>query len=97
MLPQRRPPTHPREILLAQFLLPRKLRQNDAAARMQMSANRLNEVIRGKRGVTADTALQLAKLLKTTPEFGLTLQNTYDLYKAKQAMRHTTTRARDQA
>jgi addiction module HigA family antidote len=56
---------------------------------MQMSANRLNEVIRGKRGVTADTALPLAKLLKTTPKFWLNLQNSYDLYKAKQDMRRT--------
>ena len=87
MLPTRRSPTHPGEILLAEFLIPRKLRQNDAAARMQMSANRLNEVIRGKRGVTADSALRLAKLLKTTPEFWLNLQNAYDLYRAKQAMR----------
>jgi addiction module HigA family antidote len=57
-----------------------------AAAQMGISANRLNEVIRGKRGVTADTALRLAKLLKTTPEFWLNLQNAYDLYKAKQVM-----------
>ena len=51
-----------------------------------MSLNRLNELIRGKRGVTADTALRLAKLLKTTPEFWLNLQNAYDLYEAKQAI-----------
>ena len=53
---------------------------------MGVSVNRLNELIRGKRGVTADTALRLAKLLKTTPEFWLNLQNAYDLYEAKQAM-----------
>ena len=53
---------------------------------MGISSNRLNELIRGKRGVTADTALRLAKLLKTTPEFWLNLQNAYDLYEAKHAI-----------
>jgi addiction module HigA family antidote len=83
---RRRAPTHPGEILLVEFLQPQQLPQRVAAAQMGISANRLNEVIRGKRGVTADTALRLAKLLKTTPEFWLNLQNAYDLYKAKQVM-----------
>ena len=86
MIPKHRPPTHPGEILLEEFLKPLKIAQVDAAARMGISANRLNEVVRGKRGVTADTALRLAKLLKTTPEFWLNLQNAYDLYEAKHAM-----------
>ncbi len=86
MIPKHRAPTHAGEILLEEFLKPRKLSQIDAADQMGMSANRLNELIRGKRGVTADTALRLAKLLKTTPEFWLNLQNAYDLYEAKHAM-----------
>jgi addiction module HigA family antidote len=53
MMPKHRRPTHPGEILLEEFLKPKKLAQVDAAARMGISANRLNEVIRGKRGVTA--------------------------------------------
>jgi addiction module HigA family antidote len=86
MIPKHRRPTHPGEMLLEEFLRPKKLSQVDAAEKMGISTNRLNELIRGKRGVTADTALRLAKLLKTTPEFWLNLQNAYDLYEAKLAM-----------
>ncbi len=86
MIPKHRPPTPVGEILLEEFLKPLKLTQVQAADQMGVSVNRLNELIRGKRGVTADTALRLAKLLKTTPEFWLNLQNAYDLYEAKQAM-----------
>lgn len=86
MIPKHRPPTHPGEMLLEEFLKPLKLTQVQAADKMGISQNRLNELIRGKRGVTADTALRLAKLLKTTPEFWLNLQNAYDLYEAKLAM-----------
>ena len=86
MIPKHRPPTHAGEILLEEFLKPLNLTQVQAAEKMGMSVNRLNELIRGKRGVTADTALRLAKLLKTTPEFWLTLQNAYDLYEARQAV-----------
>ena len=86
MIPKHRPPTHAGEILLEEFLKPLNLTQVEAAQKMGISSNRLNELIRGKRGVTADTALRLAKLLKTTPEFWLNLQNAYDLYEAKQAI-----------
>jgi addiction module HigA family antidote len=86
MIPRHRPPTQPGEILLEEFLRPLNLTQVEAAEKMGISLNRLNELIRGKRGVTADTALRLAKLLKTTPEFWLNLQNAYDLYEAKHAM-----------
>jgi len=73
-------------MLLDEFLKPMNLTQVQAAQKMGVSVNRLNELIRGKRGVTADTALRLAKLLKTTPEFWLNLQNAYDLYEARQAL-----------
>lgn len=86
MMPKHRAPTHAGEVLLEEFLKPLKLTQVEAAVKMGISQNRLNELIRGKRGVTADTALRLAKLLKTTPEFWLNLQNAYDLYEAKHAM-----------
>jgi len=86
MIPTHRAPTHPGEMLLEEFLKPKSLTQVEAAEKMGMSVNRLNEIIRGKRGVTADTALRLAKLLKTTPQFWLNLQNQWDLYHAKRDM-----------
>lgn len=86
MIPKHRPPTHAGEISLEEFLKPLNLTQVQAAEKMGISLNRLNELIRGKRGVTADTALRLAKLLNTTPEFWLNLQNAYDLYQAQDAM-----------
>jgi antitoxin HigA-1 len=86
MIPTHRPPTHAGEILLEEFLKPMKMTQSEAAEKMGISLNRLNELVKGKRGVTADTALKLAKLLKTTPEFWMNLQNAYDLYEAKHAL-----------
>lgn len=86
MIPKHRAPTHAGEILLEEFLKPLGFTQVEAADKMGISLNRLNELIRGKRGVTADTALRLAKLLKTTPEFWLNLQNASDLYDARHAM-----------
>jgi addiction module HigA family antidote len=86
MIPKHRAPMHPGEMLLKEFLTPMGLTQVDAAEKMHISLNRLNELIRGKRGVAADTALRLAKLLKTTPEFWMNLQAAWDLYHAKHAM-----------
>ena len=86
MIPRHRPPTHPGEMLLEEFLGPLGLTQVAAADKMGISVNRLNELIRGKRGVTADTALRLAKLLKTSPEFWMNLQAAWDLYYAKRAL-----------
>ena len=86
MIPKYRPPTHPGEILLEEFLKPLEMTQVDAAAKMGISLNRLNEIIRGKRGVTANTALRLAKLTKTSPEFWMNLQVASDLYWARREM-----------
>jgi antitoxin HigA-1 len=86
MIPSHRPPTHPGEMLLEEFLKPLGITQIDAADRMGISLNRLNELIRGKRGMTADTALRLAKLFKTSPEFWMNLQVAWDLYHAKRAL-----------
>jgi addiction module HigA family antidote len=83
----RRPPTHPGQVLLEEFLLPLDLSQAEAARRMGVSTNRLNELVRGKRGVTAETALRLGELLGTSPEFWLNLQMTFDLWHALQAQR----------
>ncbi len=83
----KRPPTHPGEMLLEEFLRPLGVTQATAAKRMGVSTNRLNELIRGKRGVTAETALRLAALLGTSPEFWMNLQATWDLWHAYRAER----------
>jgi addiction module HigA family antidote len=83
----KRSPTHPGEMLQEEYLVPLGLTQAEAARRMRLSANRLNEIIRGKRGVTAETALRLSGLLGTSPELWLNLQMTFDLWKALQAER----------
>jgi addiction module HigA family antidote len=85
----KRPPTHPGEMLLEEFLRPLGMSQADAARRMRISANRLNELIRKKRGVTAQTALSLADLLHTSPEFWLNLQTSWDLWPAYRADRRS--------
>ncbi len=87
MILTHREPTHPGEMLLEEFLKPLNMTQAAAAEKMGISLNRLNELVRGKRGVTADTALRLAKLLKTTPELWLNLQNAWDLYHAQREFR----------
>lgn len=83
----KRAPTRPGEVLLEEFLVPLGMTQAEAARRMDMSTNRLNELVRGKRGVTADTALRLSRLLGTSAEFWLSLQMTFDLWQAHQAAR----------
>ncbi|MCX6022756.1 MAG: HigA family addiction module antitoxin [Chloroflexi bacterium] len=86
MIPQHRAPTLPGEILLEEFLTPLGITQVEAAQRMGIPLNRLNEVVRGRRGITADTALRLARLLDTSPEFWMNLQTASDLYRAAQAL-----------
>jgi len=78
------PAIPPGEILLEEFLTPVGLGQVEAARRLGISLNRLNEIILGKRGITADTALRLARLLKTSPQFWMRLQADWDLYQAMQ-------------
>ena len=76
------PAIPPGEILLEEFLKPQGLGQADAARQLGISLNRLNEIILGKRGVSADTALRLARLLKTSPQFWMRLQADWDLHLA---------------
>lgn len=83
----RQPPTHPGEMLREEFLNPLGLSQIEAAARMKMTTNRLNEIIKGKRGVTADTAWRLSELLGTSPEVWMNLQMNWDLWHAAQVRR----------
>ena len=83
----KRAPTHPGEMLLEEFLKPLEMTQAEAARRMRISSNRLNELIRKKRGVTAETALRLSGLLGTSPEFWLNLQTSWDLWHVYRADR----------
>src|SRR6266571_2319162 len=84
-LPTHRPPTHPGEILLEEFLKPLELSQADAARQLNMPLNRINELIRRKRGITPDTALRLAELFRVSPEFWMNLQTNWDLWHAREA------------
>lgn len=73
------PAIHPGEILLEEFLRPLEMTQAAAAKALGMSSVRLNELVRGKRGVTADTALRLAQFFQTTPQFWMHMQANFDL------------------
>jgi antitoxin HigA-1 len=81
-LPKNRRPTHPGEIFLEDFLIPLGITQKDAAERLRMSYPRMNEIVKGKRSVTPDTALRLARFTGTEPEFWLNLQQAVDLWNA---------------
>jgi len=72
-------PVHPGEILLEEFLSPMNLSQNKIALDMRVPARRINEIILGKRRITADTALRLARYFNMSPQFWLGLQMDYDL------------------
>ena len=76
------PAIAPGEILLEEFLKPLELGQVEAARRLGISLNRLNEIVLGTRGITADTALRLARQLKTPPQFWMRLQADWDLHRA---------------
>jgi addiction module HigA family antidote len=79
MPPENNLPSHPGEILQEEFLNPLGLSQVAFAAHIGVSIQRVNEVVRGKRGITPDTAWLLADALGTTPEFWMNLQVNYDL------------------
>lgn len=81
-LPAHRPPTHPGEMLLEEFLKPLGISQSAFAIRPGVSFPRLNEIIRGKRAVTPDTALRLARVLGMSADFWLGLQQDWDLWHA---------------
>lgn len=82
-----RHPFHPGEMLREEFLEPLGLSQAAFAQKIGWSRARLNEVIRGKRGITVEAALDLADALGTSPKLWLNLQATYDLDKATAARR----------
>ena len=74
-------PLHPGEVLLEEFIKPLGLSQHQLAMSMRVSPQKINDIVRGKRGITADTALRLSIALGTTAEFWMGLQSDYDLEK----------------
>ncbi len=73
------PPIHPGEILLEEFLKPLGISQNALARALRVPPDRINAIVQGRRSITADTALRLARAFGTSPQFWLNLQTRYDL------------------
>ena len=82
-MPRLIPPPHPGETILEDVLKPWNMSVNQLAKHLGVTATRLNDVVRGRRGITADTALRLARYLGTSAEFWLGLQLEYDLRTAR--------------
>ena len=87
MARQPKNPFHPGEILLEEFLVPMGVTQAAFAEKVGWTKSRLNELIKGKRGITAAAALDLAEALGTSPKLWMNLQATYDLDKAASSRR----------
>jgi addiction module HigA family antidote len=81
--PLERVSTHPGQILLKEFLEPLGLTQVKLAKAINIPINRVNELIRGKRGITPETALLLAEYFNNSPEFWMNLQTAYDLTRVR--------------
>jgi addiction module HigA family antidote len=79
------PPIHPGETLREDFLKPLGLTANRLAIELQVPVTRINDIVRGKRAISADTALRLARFFGTTPQFWMNLQANYDLEVAHDA------------
>jgi len=86
MATKKLPPVHPGEILQKEFLEPMGLSQNRLALALGVPARRINEIVLGKRGITADTALRLARYFKMSPQFWLGLQMDYELDMAEDTL-----------
>jgi len=85
VIPENRIPTHPGVILSQEFLAPLGISQVAFAAHLGVPVQRINELVRGKRGVTPETAWLLSQALNTTPEFWINLQTAYDLARSRPA------------
>jgi antitoxin HigA-1 len=72
-------PVHPGEVLLEEFIKPMGLSQNRLAIAITVDARRINEIVLGKRAITAETALRLSRLFGNSPQFWMGLQSQYDL------------------
>ncbi len=81
-------PVHPGQVLLEEFLKPMQLSQNHLAREIGVPPRRINEIVLGKRSLSADTALRLARFFNTSPQFWLGLQADYDLDLAADALGH---------
>ena len=84
-IPSDREPTHPGEMLLREFLAPLGMTQIELASAIRLPYQRVNEVVRGTRGVTPSTALRLSRFLGISPGFWMNLQLRWDLYRAQLA------------
>lgn len=87
--PTNRPPTHPGEMIRAEFLEPLHLTQRELAERLGISYPRMNELIHARRGVTTDTALRLERLFGIEAQFWLNLQLAWDLFHARRSPKAT--------
>ncbi len=83
MIPENRIPTHPGVVLSQEFLAPLGLSQVALAGHLGIPVQRVNELVRGKRGITPETAWLLASAFGTTPEFWINLQSAYDLARSR--------------
>jgi addiction module HigA family antidote len=92
-MPKLLTPIHPGEIIREEVLVPLDLSVNQLAKSLAIDTTRLNEIVRGRRGITADTALRLARYLGTSPEFWLKLQVHYELRVARHAKQKEIERA----
>ena len=86
MIPKYRLPVHPGEVLLEEFIIPKKISQVELARKINVPVQRINTLINGKRDMTPATAILLARFLKTSPEFWMNLQTQRDLAIAQQKM-----------
>ena len=84
-IPTDREPTHPGEMLLQEFLVPFGITQQSLASAIRVPYQRINEVVRGHRGVTPSTALRLSRFFGTSPDFWMNLQVRWDLYHARRS------------
>jgi addiction module HigA family antidote len=84
-IPTNRTPTHPGEMLLEEFLVPMGLTQRELADSIHVPYQRVNDLVNGRRGITSNTALRLAKYFGNTAAFWMNLQLRWDLYFADQA------------
>ena len=86
MQPKNRSVTSPGEILLEEFLKPRKLTQTQLAERMGVSLRRVNTIVKGSRSITAETAILLSRVFGNSPEFWMNLQTRFDLWRAEKKL-----------
>jgi addiction module HigA family antidote len=84
MTTKKLPPVPPGEILLEEYLKPLRISQNKLGRDLNVPAQRINDIVRGQRAITVDTALRLSRYFRTTPQFWLNLQARYDLEMAEE-------------